>query len=75
MGLKQRTVEIVTKKPAEHSITTIKEGQPAEVEHLPTIVCDGCGKQLCDGSTAFAVTMWRPSREGTPGNWEQEYSQ
>jgi len=74
-GFEQRTVEIVTKKPDVHTITTLVDGKVQNVEHLKTLICDGCGKQLADGATAFAVTLWRPSREKAPDNWEQEYSQ
>jgi hypothetical protein len=73
-GWKQRTVEIVTKKPADHSIT-ICEGAVKTVHPLASIVCDGCNKTLSDGAIALAVTQWQSKREGEPLNWEQEFSQ
>lgn len=35
--------------------------------------CEGCTEELNPGDTAIAETNWYKSREGTPGDWEQEY--
>jgi hypothetical protein len=73
MGFKRRRVQITVKKPAVHDVTTLIDGKVTNVESLPSIMCDSCGAPIPDGSTAWAETMWRSSREGEPGNWEKEY--
>ncbi len=72
MGFQRRCVPIRVKKPAVHDVTTIIDGKVANVESLPSIMCDLCGEAIPDGTPAFALTMWR-EHEGTPGPWEQEY--
>lgn len=74
MGWKRRRVEIIAKKPAEHTVTTTVGGEKPVVANLPSIYCDQCGDPVKDGERAVAITEWQTSREGEPGPWEQEYA-
>lgn len=75
VGWQRRRVEIRAKKPAQHNIQILESGKTEQVISLPSIVCDGCGEALRDGSKAYAITEWRKDREGEPGQWEQEYGE
>ncbi len=66
-GMMKRIVKLEVKKPVDHAITINGEKQP----QLETIICDGCGRAMPDGTVGFAVTVNRPER--TIGPWEQEF--
>lgn len=68
MGFARRRIEFQASKPKEHFILVDGERQD-----LSSLACDQCGKDIPDGSTVIAQTMWMTSREGTPGLWEEEY--
>lgn len=70
-GWVKRLVKLKVKKPAEHAIRIIGNGQ-TETEHLPSILCDDCGDAIADGTEATAVSMWR-GNEGVMEHWEHEY--
>ncbi len=70
-GWVSRTVDIIAKKPTIHHITINRVAQ----EEFATLICDSCGASINDGSQAAAWTMYLPSKEGEPENWEQEYQQ
>lgn len=72
-GYQKRVLDIVARRPPNHAITFITDGV-SETEPLPSLMCDGCGAAIIDGSLAVAVTMWRPDREDAL-DWENEYSQ
>lgn len=69
MGFRWRRVEIAcVKKPDVHHITINGQDQP----EMKTLLCDGCGEPIIDGSPAVAISQWR---DGKMGLWESEYSQ
>lgn len=73
VGFKLRVVEMpAVKKPEEHGFT-ITSAEGSQYESLSSIRCDACNADIADGSPAVGVTMWRPSREPEPRNWEGEY--
>lgn len=75
MGFHRRRVEIMAKKPAELERKTYEGKSMADlrlvkVETLPSLLCDGCGCKIDDGTKAIAVTMWRGDE---PARWEDQY--
>lgn len=68
MGFTKRVVEIPkAKKPPGLHITINGNAEP----ELPNLRCDGCDKEILDGTPAVAVTVVR----GELGPWEAEYTQ
>lgn len=53
-------------KPPEHFITV-----NGVREDVPVLRCDNCGKDIVDGTSAVALTMWR--HRLPPPRWEQEF--
>lgn len=79
LGWKRRRVQIRAKKPEVHEIKvlsgkSIESLAPTKTITLASLMCDGCGAPLEDGTPAFALTEWQESREGEPGPWEKDYS-
>lgn len=69
LGFKQRVVELIAKKPADHAITEISGGV-ANTTQLPTIACDNCGKPIPDGTRCTAISVWRG---GEMAAWESGF--
>ncbi len=77
-GWKQRVVFGAFKKPPVHEVkfytgNTMDNLKLKETRTLPSLLCDYCGEPITDSSGAVAITMWRPEREGEPGDWENSY--
>lgn len=77
-GWTQRIVTGQAHKPAEHNVK-FYEGKSLDslkltkTQELSSLVCDHCNTPIPDGTDAKAITMWRPSREVEPLDWEKDY--
>lgn len=70
IGFKMRRVEIQSVKvPPGHGIKV-----NGAFHAMAAIKCDHCDAIVNDKSPAVAFTTWNTNREGTPGDWEREYS-
>lgn len=64
---RRRMVLLKVAKPKEHFITINGVRQP----DMASLLCDGCGSPIQDGTEAVAITMWQGEVE--PPLWEADY--
>jgi hypothetical protein len=69
-GWKYRKKKIAALVPPTHEVV-LRTAETQEVFPLESLICDCCGFEIKDLSSAYAITMWRGKE---PENWEKEYS-